>query len=318
MPFEKSVALWLYLSLDKEILSDLELSVVSIYSYLKSKNFKDEIDIFLESTKLHRVLSFDGLSRNPIKTKTVVNDIKRYANAVEVKLDIIEAIDEICNLVGNIEISRSWGDKRGIVYQLFQMGLHPLLIKETIRSLTVPPINEIDFYLLLKRDYPYTRYSRVHVLESMSSYYIRDRNFTKGSKENTKEKQGSMFDALKQIKGVVTEIEQEIYNLLTFKVEEAQVKSISSLGWVILLKNSKENIVGADGKLLLREKELYSPYLFRWLKNLTDRYEDLDVLSLLVNGAIATWILQMGDTRVISKYQDKILLFLKSCALLSP
>jgi len=312
----KSSALWLFTILNREsILKNLvDISPGIFLSYLQKKQANDECILLWETSKLRNFLSAYSLSIQPSRVEVAVKEINNILteDSKGENISYTEALDEIDKEIKSLGFVNVWGDKRGIMYNLLNLAIHPVLIKRVLHLFSIPPFSEIDALLLLKKECPYKVYSREEVLGFLikSSY---EKMQTIGFHQNLN------LDNCRKWKDKITILDDDIYGFLNIRVKKAKIITNNDYGWSIIIDTTKGSIIGSEGHLLFGNTQIYAPDLFRWVKILADRFsDDLGILSLLLSGAIATWILQMGDTRVISKHQDKILLFLKSCALLSP
>lgn len=113
------------------------------------------------------------------------------------------------------------------------------------------------------------------------------------------------------------DIPKEVYEFITpRKILNVNAKS-EKWGHNFIVEFPEKAIVGVDGVISFitdnGKAELKDWVLFGWIKKLIERYSDnTELLSVLLSGAIATWILQQGDMEVAQKTSQRIEAFIKS------
>jgi len=117
--------------------------------------------------------------------------------------------------------------------------------------------------------------------------------------------------------GGKADIPREVYEFITpRKILNVNAKS-EKWGHNFIVEFPEKAIVGVDGVISFitdnGKAELKDWVLFGWIKKLIERYSDnTELLSVLLSGAIATWILQQGDMEVAQKTSQRIEAFIKS------
>ena len=112
-------------------------------------------------------------------------------------------------------------------------------------------------------------------------------------------------------------IPKAIYNFIAPRKVLNVVSKTEKWGHNFIVEFPEKAIVGVDGMVSFITEddraEVKDWVLFEWIKKIVDRYADnRDMLSLLLAGAISTWILQQGDLRVLRLSNQRIEAFLKA------
>ena len=113
------------------------------------------------------------------------------------------------------------------------------------------------------------------------------------------------------------QIPKVVYDFIAPRKVFRVVSKTEKWGHTFVIEFPERAIVGVDGMVSFISEndraEVKDWVLFGWIKKLIDLYADnTDLLSILIAGAVATWILQQGDLRVLKLANPRIEVFLKA------
>ena len=110
-----------------------------------------------------------------------------------------------------------------------------------------------------------------------------------------------------------------IYDFLNPKRILRATQKVEPFGITIVIEYINCSIVATDGKVFFSGDwgniDIKDWVLFDWIKKIVSTtFDDESIMSLLISGAIATYLLQQGDIRIVENHQNKVKTFLKFLA----